>query len=219
MKNVYVAVRCIYPEKEQVIGVYSNPSAAKSCVNDSFYPSDGRVLKVNLSKVQDTYIALSSYRDWENEVKDTYYLFRNNSSTIPEHWMSSVDIEIIKRDLLYSIRSPNDVFDLPEKSLMAIMGFMIDDECDDVIVIHERSPGTIAFLCMADHPRPLARGQGAPDRARLIKICHTFLSRYWQAKDGGEIFFDDAGKAVDDFWRHFVLGRSRPPEEWFSDWF
>lgn len=219
MKKIYLAVRCAYPNREEVIGVYSNLSAANLCVRDSWYPRKGRVVPITLSDVQNTYTSISSYKDWERTARDTYYHFSDGSTTVPNHWLSSVEIESIKRSIFYSLESPEDVFDLPEESLISIMAFMLCDDYEEVLVIRETTPGAMALLQLGEKLRPLARGRGGPDRGRLVDVCYTLLSLYWQAKDGGELFFDKGGRAVDRFWRYFVIGHSNAPDEWFSDWF
>jgi len=219
VKKIYLAVRCAYPNREEVIGVYSNLSAANLCVRDSWYPRKGRVVPITLSDVQNTYTSISSYKDWERTARDTYYHFSDGSTTVPNHWRSSVEIESIKRSIFYSLESPEDVFDLPEESLISIMAFMLCDDYEEVLVIRETTPGAMALLQLGEKLRPLARGRGGPDRGRLVDVCYTLLSLYWQAKDGGELFFDKGGRAVDRFWRYFVIGHSNAPDEWFSDWF
>jgi len=106
-----------------------------------------------------------------------------------------------------------------EESLISIMAFMLCDDYEEVLVIRETTPGAMALLQLGEKLRPLARGRGGPDRGRLVDVCYTLLSLYWQAKDGGELFFDKGGRAVDRFWRYFVIGHSNAPDEWFSDWF
>jgi hypothetical protein len=219
MKSIFIANRCVYPDKEQLMGVFSNKESAEACASDSLYPNRGTVLEIDLSNIQDNYEKISSYESWERESVKTTYILADNSFSPPAHWSRSLAIEVLRREDTDDLEEPEDVYSGSEHLLIAKMAFLMSEEFTKVVAIRDRIPGASAFIMLGDFPHTVATGWGFKDRGELLTLSYHAIRIIYLSENFSLESYNQAECLFSSFWRHFVDATSNGPKDWAAPWY
>lgn len=219
MKSIFIANRCVYPDKEQIMGVFSNKESAEACASDSFYPNRGTVLEIDISHVQDIYEKISSYESWELESIKTTYIFADNSFSPPDHWSSSLAIEVLTREDTDDLEDPEDVYTSSEHMLISKMAFMMNEKFTKVVAIRDGIPGASAFIMLGDFPHTVATGWGFKDRGELLTLAYHAIRIIYSEENFSLKTYNEAECLFSSFWRRFVDATSNGPKDWAAPWY
>jgi len=219
MKSIFIANRCVYPDREQMMGVFSNKDAAEACASDSLYPYRGTVLEIDISNIQDNYEKISSYDSWERESVKTTYILADNSFSPPDHWSSSLAIEVLAREDTDDLEDPEDVYTSSEHILIAKMAFLMSEGFTKVVAIRDGIPGASAFIMLGEFPHTVATGWGFKDRGELLTLAYHAIRIIDLSEDFSLKTYNEAECLFSQFWRRFVDATSNGPKDWAAPWY
>lgn len=212
-----MAEQKVYPKMTRILGPFTKYSDALTCAQDTLYPNMGKVIEVDLRKLQSSYIPTSVYPEWQREESATYYHFSDGSTVIPEHWNNSISVEVIRRSEFPESEVSKDVTKHDEKSLVAVMAFMISGEYEEVLVLRDKTPGAVQFFLLSGQLRNVFTMKGWPHRADLIRYAMLANKYYFLAAEGGESAREKFFDAIAGFWEQFVDANTDLPDDWDRD--
>lgn len=214
MTIVYMAKRQIYPDQTELFGPYDSREAALACAQDSLYPYQGTVIEIDLAKLQSSYLPVSSYAAWEQDSAETYYLLGDGAFEIPEYWKPSVSVEVIRRDDFPEYKVRESITQQSEQMLIAMMAFLIYEDCEKVFVLRDQTPGALEFLKLSDQPEFLFKVKGVRDRAKLVRYALETIEAFQWAWNAGESAREAFCDNVVGFWSEFVDEDGELPDGW-----
>lgn len=214
MSKIYMAQRLVYPGQVETLGPYATRATALACAQDSLYPKNGAVIEVNLENLQSEYVPVSSYAAWEQDSSDTYYLLSDGAFEIPKNWSSSVSVEVIQRNNFNEDQVQRSITQQSEEMLIAMMAFLISEDCEKVFVLRDQTPGALEFFKLGDQPTNLFKVRGWRDRAKLVRYALESIEALEWARYRGEYAQKVFCDKVAGFWSEFVAKDGDLPDGW-----
>lgn len=218
MNTVYMARRQVYTDEQVLLGPYSSHAAALACAQDSLYPESARVEVVDVATISADYEPISSYPDWAQKEKTTYYGFQESYRLIPPHFAIELSSELADIETF----AP-ECFRLPSREVtesMMVAGLVtgLDRAYLCMHVIWTTNESVITALSLAGYFDRLVRARGYSDRRTLLDLRDDSI----KIRDD-PYKYEDSEESLpaiigNKFWNRFVIDHSRPPsfdpEKW-----
>jgi hypothetical protein len=218
---LYVAHRYIGRYEKQSLGPFSSFDAALSCATDSLFPELAKVEEIDLADLSHNYTPVSNGSSMAQGGDDTYYCFVEDPDEfegIPSNLQKELDYTLFELEDCVDDCFHERESTVTESTLIQGLVRKTDRDYEQMYEIKLHTPAALSALLLSVKFDLVVRARGIKDRRQLLDMLNEGdYIRTW-AHDPNKTLYGRAQDLADDFWEHFVVDGSTPPEADLDHW-